>query len=261
MKKIIFLFFIFFFLLSPFDALGQNKSSGEIYSELLSKYRQYQGQLEPFSSTKSRYLAYQSVSAQSEFLEVSKQLIRAEIEAMHLYADFVKKYLAEATQILNYDENYIYVKLDDEITYLNLAGDRVNSIETLADAESFLKELEVHYQRISLLGYQAKAIIEIGSTKKIFNNFKVERGKIDNFLSSTEAAQSKISASKEKLVSLDKDVDTVSGLIKTTETSYQHFDYKNSKAKSNEIWETLAKSMVAMKSLLRGYRDIILNFK
>jgi len=259
-KKIIFLFFIFL-LLSPGNAFGQAKNSSELYNELLSSYRQYQSLLEPFSSAKSRYLAYQSVSAQSEFLEASKRLIKAEIESMYSYASFVKRYLAEATKVLNYDENYIYVKLDDEITYLNLAREKANSVSTLNKAESLLKELESHYKGISLMGYQTKAITKIGSAKKIFDNLKVERGKIDNFLSSSEAAQNKVSASREKLTSIDKEVETVSGYIKTIETSYQGFASNNSAAKSNEIWETITKSLVSMKSLIKGYRDIVFNFR
>lgn len=180
---------------------------------------------------------------------------------MYSYASFVKRYLAEATKVLNYDENYIYVKLDDEITYLNLAREKANSVSTLNEAESLLKELESHYKGISLMGYQTKAITKIGSAKKIFDNLKVERGKIDNFLSSSEAAQNKVSASREKLTSIDKEVETVSGYIKTIETSYQGFASNNSAAKSNEIWETITKSLVSMKSLIKGYRDIVFNFR
>ncbi len=261
MKKAVFFFLILsFFVFSPKRAYAQNKSN-EFYNELLSDYREYQGLLEPFSSAKSRYLAYQSVSAQSEFLEVSKRLIKAEIEAMRSYASFVKTYLAEATKILNYDENYIYVKLDDELQYLDLARVKADSVTTLSEAEALLKELESHHQRISLLGYQTKALTEIGSVKKIFDNLKIDRGKIDSFLSSSDAAQNKVPASREKLSSLDLESDKVSTLIREAETSYKSFAFRNAAPKSKEIWDTVTKSVVAMKSLLKGYRDIIFNFK
>lgn len=256
MKK--FLFFLLVLLLFSFkNVSAADKSSDELYKELLQNYRRYQGLVEPFNIQRSRYLAYQTVATQADFLNAAKSLASAEIEAIVTYTSFVRTYLAEATQILNYRENYLYVMLDDELVYLSSAKSKVGSLSSLSDTQSFLTELLLHYRKVSQIGYQVKSLVEIGSASKTLENIKVETDKIESLLGEIKSEDAKIYAAKEKFSSLKKELQKVEELINQAGSTLKNTTKdSNFEGMSRGIRESVDQSITKFSLIISGYKNI-----
>lgn len=263
MKRIFFFFVLLCLLwtLSTVTCFGQNRTSQENYQKLLQDYREYQGLIEPFNTKKSRHLTYGTVETQSEFLEESKNLISAEIKAITSYTAFVKSYLAEATQILNYRENYLYVKLDDELAFLETAKGRVESLSSLSGAGELMTDLATHYKKIVKIGYQVKAMLGVESVKKVFENVKVDKDKLNNFFSENKASSNELSAAKEKFSDLDKEINTIASLISQTEESQKKFESGDPPGLAKEIWGVLTQILVKINRVIDGYKNIVSSLK
>lgn len=263
MKRIVFFFVLLCLLwtLSTVTCFGQNKTSLENYQKLLQDYREYQGLIEPFNTKKSRHLTYGTVETQSEFLEASKGLISAEVKAITTYTAFVKSYLAEATQILNYQENYLYVKLDDELAFLDTAKGRAESLSSLSGAGELMTDLSTHYKKIVKIGYQIKAMIGVESVKKVFENLKVDKDKLNNFFSENKASSNELSAAKEKLSDLDKEINAITSLISQTEESQKNFESGDPPDLAKEIWGVLTQVLVKINLVIGGYKNIVFSLK
>lgn len=181
---ILMLFLPPFFLEKRSYGLEQNHA--ELYQKFSQSYQKYQTLIDPFVTQKNQYLAYRSLQAQVDFLNSAKSLISAEVESIVLYVQFLKSILAEATAVLNYRENYLYVNLDKELDYFLLQQTKVASLSSLGETKDFLKDLQSHYQNVSLFAYQVKAIVEIYSVDKTLGNLKTVSDKIENYFGSQQ---------------------------------------------------------------------------
>lgn len=260
MKKLLIIFFLL--LCFPSSALAQGKGSRQYYEDLLQSYRQYQGQIETFTTKKSRFLTYKSVEAQAEFLATSKSLLSAEIIALKDYSYFIKTYLAEATQILQYTENLLYVKLDDEISFLTLAQENVNSLSSLAEVKTALNDLSSHYQKIVNYGFQIKSLVEVESTKKVVENLKVERDKIEQVLSLADQKTTKVMAAKEKFASLQKDLADIEVILSRAVSEQKAVAGSDEpKESANQVRATLKQINLKLNPLVSNWQDIIFSLK
>lgn len=260
MKRYLWLLFVpLLFLAKPLWA--QSQSSIESYQQFLNDYRRYQGLIELFNTQKSRHLTYQSVSTQAEFLKATKELIVAEIDALTAYTTFARSLLAEATQILEYRENYLYVKLDDELTFLKQARERVGTLSSLNEAGELLTDIASHHKKISQMSYQIKSIIEVESAKKIHNNLKVEKEKIAGFMAKERTSEAKALAAKEKFNSLDSDLNAAGDLINTAGSYQKNYDGKDPAAVSRQIRTTIDQAIVKINLVVAGYKNIIFSLK
>lgn len=160
---------------------GFEENSAELYQKFSQNYQIYQTLIDPFNKQKNQYLSYRSLQAQIDFLSSAKNLINAEIQSIILYVQFLKSVLAEATAVLNYKENFLYVNLDKELDYFLLQKTKVSSLSSLGETKDFLKDLQSHYQSVSLFAYQVKAIVEIYSVEKTLGNLKTVSEKIENY--------------------------------------------------------------------------------
>lgn len=262
MKRFCIFFSILFFLFFPQSIFAADNTSDELYQELLQSYRRYQGLVEPFNTQRSRHRTYQSVDTQADFLNAAKSLASAEVEAMISYASFVKKYLAQATQILNYDENYLYVMLDDELVYLSSAKSKVSSLSSLSDTQSFLDELSTHYAKISRIGYQVKSLVEIGSANKTLENIKIETAKIESLLGEITEEDARIYAAKEKFSSLKGELSGAESSIAQAEKSYKNTkEGSNFASMSKKVRGFIDQSINQFSSVISGYKNIISSLK
>lgn len=255
----------FFLALLPFLSFGKlravDKTSQEHYQDFLSRYRQYQATLEPFKTKKSQHLAYQSVETQAELLEASQKLLQAETQALVSYALFVKTYLAEATQILNYQESYLYVKLDDEIAFFKLSEQKAGSLSSLAEVSLLARELKTHYEKFSSLSYQVKSMVEIASTRKIIDNLKVEKEKIGQYLSQKETQTSQFLAAQEKFSQLDEKIKTGEEKLAEAEELKNSLGKKDDQKVAKDIRKKVNEAIEEIKQIISGYRNIIFSLK
>jgi len=241
--------------------MAADKTSQQYYEDFLKSFRQYQSLVEPFKTKKSQHQAFQSVTTQAELLGVSQELLKAEIKAISDYTHFVKTYLAEATQILNYQENYLYVKLDDEVTFLKLSEQKASSLSSLAEANSLAKDLETHYQRITQMAYQTKSIVEIASAQKIFTNLGVEREKLEKYLSEQDQQGSQFLAAKEKLSALETETKEIKENLSQAESLKRGFGSSGGKNLAEKIRTEIDEALSKIKQVLTGYQNIVFSLK
>lgn len=260
MKKLI-VFFALLLFLFPKAIFSQDKSSSDYYTELLQNYRRYQNLVEPFNTQKSRYLAYGTVTTQADFLDASRTLILAEIETINSYVFFIKSLLAEATQILKYDENYLYVQLDDESSFLKISKEKAQNLSSLEDTGKLMTELSAHYQKICQIAFQTKSIIVLGSANKVFDNLEVESGKISSILSELSADTSKIKAAKEKFSELDKEESKTAELLKAAEVLQKNGNKQNFRNVSEEIQSYVDQAIGKVGQIIAGYNNILFSLK
>lgn len=264
MRKFILLVFVLAFLFCPSFLFAQEKSSTQYYQDLLASYRVYQTLIEPFNTAKSRHQTYKSVSTQAELLKASQDLVSSEIDSILSYTHFIKTLLAEATKVINYHENYLYIKLDDEITFLNQTQKKINSISSLSETDLLIKDLFSHYQNVSKIGYQIKTIIELGAVNKVFGNVKIDKDKIDNFLVETsfdEAKLLELNAAKEKFSDLNKEIVSIEELMNKAANIQKTEVHDDQKGISEQITKLIEESVVKIKSLIDGYKNIVFSLK
>lgn len=261
MKK--FLFFLLVLLLFPLkNVSAADKSSNEYYQELLQNYRRYQGLIEPFNIQRSRHLTYQSVSTQADFLNAAKNLVSIEVESIASYTTFIRTYLAEATRIINYQENYLYVMLDGEQAFLSSSKDGLASLSSLSETQSFVTELQAHHKKIGGVGYQIKSIVELGSAAKTLENIKIEATKIENLLGETKSEEAKIYAAKEKFSSLKIVTQEAEELINQADKKLRNAPKDTDfKGVSENVREMLNQAMTKFSLIVSGYRDIVNSLK
>lgn len=262
MKRFFISILIAVFCVKPVFAVEKN--SDQYYQDLLQNYRYYQTLIEPFNTAKSRHQTYKSVSTQAGLLEASKRLVSSEIESILSYTHFIKTLLAEATKVINYHENYLYIKLDDEITFLNLTQKKINSLSTLSESDLIIKDLFSRYQNVSKIGYQIKAIIESGAVNKVFGNVKVDKDKIDNFLVETSFEEAKLlelNAAKEKFSDLNKEIVSIEELMNKAANIQKTEVHDDQKGISEQITKLVEESVVKIKFLIGGYKNIVFSLK
>lgn len=261
-QKIILIFLFLTSIFLPHLVIGQEKASTDYYNELLQKYRYYQSLIEVVNTQKNRHSAYKTVSTQADLLNEIKKFIAAEIDAMSSYILFVKSALAEATQIINYKENYLYVMLDEELAYLSFTKKNIESLGSLSDAQKLLFEIETHYQKVSRMGHQVKSIIELGSINKISDNIKIESDKIDGFLSEIKSDEARVLASREKFSANSATFKIVQEQIlqveKTLKAAAREADYR---AISEQVHRTVIQAIVQFEEIVENYKNIVQSLK
>ncbi len=260
MKKILSFILTLIFLLSLIKpSLTYAQSSDSFYQDLLAKYRTYQTNLEPYRTAKAKYTSYQSVISQAEYINTSKKLLTDENSAMLSYAKTVQSRLAEATSVLNYQENLFYIKLDDEISALSLIPIEISGIASLDALKKTWTDIQTHFLSVSNYGYQTKAYIEIGSFDKIFENIKVVREKVRSFIFDNSTSNTlEINAAKKMYNDLEANYSEIEGLLNKAKATQKGASVTvnfgpGSKSIRNQIDQAILKS----ESLLNSYQKII----
>lgn len=261
MKKI-FCLLIFCFLivaLSPVKIYSADKTADEHYSDLISNYRLYQQAIGPFNTAKNQHQAYQTLDTEVALLDKSKKLLTAETVAMESYARFVRTRLTEATQILSYQENYLYIKLDDEISYFTAVRGKINNISLLSEVKATAVDMEKHYRQTQDYGYQVKSLIEILSAKKVWENIRVEKDKINNYLVSSPD-DFRLKAAIEKVDLTKPDFEEIDGLLARADSSQKTYSQGNGQGVSTEIHKLLTQSIAGFSKIVSVFTNITNGF-
>lgn len=261
--KRLFFVFTFFLLLTTMrgTVYAVEKKSSDYYTEFLQNYRQYENNTTDFNIKKNRFFSYNSVSSQAEYLDAAKNLVSNEILAIEPYTLFVKTLLGEATQVLIYRDNYLYIKLDDEAMSLKALKEKSGQISSLTGAQEFLKDLSSHYANIAALTYQVKGAIEIGSQNKILENLKVEEDKISEYLSVLAIDSSRIKAAKEKLFLLSKQRIELTTSVTSAGTILKSIKSEDAKSAVEKIRKITNENVVKLNQLINGYENVVQSLK
>lgn len=261
MRRLWWLIFLWLFIL-PKNVYAADKTAGQYYQDFLQNYRRYQVMIDPLKTQKSRYLTYKTVETQIEYLNSAKNFTQGEINAINSYTLFVKTILAEATKVLNYEEAYPYLMLDDEVSFLNVSEGKLKGLNSLSELEILLTDLSSHYKKIGLLGFQVKSIIEVFSAKRNLENIKIEADKIEVLLSESKLDPGRIAVAKDNFLSLKKDLSKAEDLIKQAgnklKNNTKSSDYDSL---SKEIRKEINDSVILLNKVVLGYKNIISGIK
>jgi len=261
MKKVLLAMMVFLVLFVG-RVMAQEQGSDESYQDLLKNYRTYQALLEVFNTQKSQYLTYQTVESQAELLSSSKNLILTQIDSLTAYATFVKSLLAEATKVLNYKENYLYVMLDEQIAYLESGKNKVLDLSSFTAVNEEASDLQSHYQKISNFGYQSKASIELAGASKILANIKIETDKIKNLLEQRNSDEARVLAAKEKVSGLEKEIREAEDLLNQASNNLKNFTKdQNYVNLSQEIRRLIDQAVEKFSLIVAGEKDIVFSLK
>ena len=256
------LLFVVCFWLSTSRSLANSESD---YNQFLADYRNYQNLLSPFNVSRSKYLTYKSVVSQGEYLTASKNLLRSEITSLIKYAVFLKTYLNEATQISDYNENLVNVKLDELLANLQTFLPRIESADSLNSIQSIMAELKVKYTLLEVLSYQSKAAIETAGIKKIYGNLGIEKSLMGEYLDSIKKDSVEAQAAMEKYNNMETDYNNISNVISQAynlQSSFNNNEYQEQPSKISAKIRTFIDSAVeSTYQLVLGYQNILFALK
>lgn len=247
---------IFFFLILALPVYGLEKNSPECYQEYLNYHRNYQALVEPFNLAKSKFNSYQSVVSRAEYLEISQKLLSAEVGAILSYMVYLKTKLVEVTKVLQYDENFIYLKLDDEITSLNESKNEILELSSIEEVKLFAEELAKHYQIISIYAYQIKSMTEVVSLERNYTNLRIEREKLLEILLSQTDDLPTIKAAKEKTQILEKQLSEAGETIEKIKISVKEIKGEESKHLSESIFGKVQQTSLNLENILSELENI-----
>jgi hypothetical protein len=258
LKKVFLLFILIFFLFFSRKCLAQEMSAEEQYQSFLKKYRVYQAGSDYYKNAKSKYLSYQSVTSRVDYLGLSKKYLISEIEAGESYAVFIRSRLTEATKILNYQENFYFIKLDDEITYLSLLKKRINEASSISDLMALWTDFETHFATISSYGYSIKSYIEIGSLEKIDENLKITKDKLSQYLTENPAETPYLKASRDNFSVLEKDYAKIEASVNSIKNLKKNLSSpKVTKEMADQVRGEVNQTLTQIQTLIASYQRLL----
>lgn len=259
MKKTVF-FLLVLFSIFTVCAFATDKNSDEYYQSFIEKFRLYQTQKEPYNTVKSRYLGYQTVSSRAEYLDQTKKLLTSQIEAEEVYTQLIRSRLVEATSVLNYNENVYFIRLDDELTYLGLAKKQLPEIASVSELLVFWKTLDGHVVSISNYGYAIKSYIEVISAEKIYENIKITKGKVNDYLSEAPADSGFVKAAKDKFSLSDQEFNKATVMLKDVKSVQSQMSGKNGGSGEAARVRSNVNSLIdLLNKIIVDYQNIILS--
>ena len=138
MKKILLGLFIsiLFFSFSASKTLGEEVSVfnfEKAYEDYLYNLNLYRDSYHEFATAKEQYASYKTLTSKTLLLEQTINMLQKRDEALKTYLTALRLNLAETTGILNYEQNLLYLELDNQIAWLNNHKETVPSVASLED--------------------------------------------------------------------------------------------------------------------------------
>lgn len=198
MKKILPISFLLLsFFLSFISVSAQDFDYSRSLSDYLYNYNLYRSAYNEYVGAKSEYQTYQTLTSQTKSLEATKKMLLARDESLKTYLTALRMKLKDTTNILDYQQNLSYIKLDNEITWLSDHKNSLPSSGTIEDLLETSQELEKRYPQIEVLSYQTLGVIMTGKETQIHNRVLEE-------IKKTESKINQIKATGEDTTSLER---------------------------------------------------------
>ena len=163
---------ILFFSFSASKIFGEEVSVfnfGKAYEDYLYNLNLYRDSYHEFATAKDQYASYKTLTAKTLLLEQTINMLQKRDEALKTYLTALRLNLAETTGILNYEQNLLYLELDNQIIWLNNHKETVPSVASLEDALSSARLVENKYPEIEVLAYKTLTLSTAGQRIEILN--------------------------------------------------------------------------------------------
>jgi hypothetical protein len=257
-NKRFFLFLLFLFLSTVGVCFAADPSSDEYYQQFLKNFRVYQAENTNYQNIKSKYVTYQSVASRADFMNEAKKYLTLEIQAAQAYISLTRTRLVEVTQILNYQENLYFVKLDDEFSYLEALKGKVNEASSVSEVLELWTGFDHHFQTVSNYGYGVKIYIEIAFLEKNIENLKITKDNINQFLSEVPSENQYLKAAKDNFSLLEKQYQEIVSNFEKTKLDYNQVGFGDlDQGRSTGIHNEIDQNLTKIKLLIENYQALL----
>jgi len=154
----------------------------QAYQEYISASSIYQSDYEKFILSRSKYLTFMSISSESEAIDSTKKMIISRIDFLVKYVTALRIKLALETKIIDYQENLLYLQLDNELTSLLNSKELVNSAQDLKGLNDVESNSGRKYQTISKLAYKSLGLINYRQNLKVVTDLRKQVDILNNKL-------------------------------------------------------------------------------
>ena len=161
MKKILPILFSLFSLFHSSSFAYTQEEFDQAYKNYVNSTSVYLSESSDFALARGRYLSFKTISAEEEALIEGKKMTGAKINLIKDYLVVLRIKFALATGIIDYQENLIYIQLDNEITsYLN-SLELLNSSSTLKNLDKLDQDLGIKFRSSTVLAFKALGLMEL----------------------------------------------------------------------------------------------------
>lgn len=207
MKRPLSLFCFLVFLFFSFSvASAQDFDFNRALQDYLYNYNLYRSAHIGYVSAKSEYLTYKTLSAQTRALEATRKMLDSRAQALKTYLTALRMKLKETTGVTNYQQNLQYLKLDNEVTWLNLHQEALPSPGTIEDLIKISSELEKRYSSIEVLSYQTLGTILGGKENDLREKINDQVSKTENKIEEIKAAGEDVSLLERWLIEIKQKI-------------------------------------------------------
>lgn len=141
---------------------AQEFNFNRAYSDYLFNYNQYRQSYTDYVAAKEAYLSYQTLTSKNQALEKTSKMLKDEDEVILTYLTALRMKLAETTGISNYEQNILYLKLDNEVGWYGQHKESLTSAATLEDLVASSTKVADKYKNTEILIYQTLGTILSG---------------------------------------------------------------------------------------------------
>lgn len=149
-------------LITP--AFGQEQvfDFARAYQDYTYTYDQYRIAQADYVAARQAYLNYKTLTSKTEALSQTLRLLKLRDEAIKTYLTALRMKLAETTGITNYEQNILYLKLDDHVSWYADHQQVLPSAGTLEDLVDSAEEAQSKYDETEVIIYQSLGTILAG---------------------------------------------------------------------------------------------------
>lgn len=164
MKRLLISFLIFTLLLSGSLTLtyAQEFDFKRAYQDYIYNYGLYRNVHLNYEAAKTEYYTYQTFVSKTKALEATKQMMLARSDTLRTYLTAVRMKLRESTNVQDYQQNLYYIKLDDEIAWIEQHKNTIPSPGSLEDIVKISSQFESRFSNTIFLSYQVRGLIFAG---------------------------------------------------------------------------------------------------
>lgn len=206
MKRLYLLLIAFCILLSATPIIAQDFNFGKALEDYLYNYNIYRNDYLKFTSARSEFLNYKTLTSENKAFEATKSMLQNRSLTMKTYLTALRMKLYEETAIINYNQNFYYIKLDDEVAFLDKNKEEYASAGNINDLlvtskifeERFLPEEKLAFQTLG----QIDSGIETGiknDINEIISSLETKIGQIKSTGEDTTVEERWVLQAKEKI--------------------------------------------------------------
>ena len=152
------------------------------YNDYVYIYSQYRQAHTEYVVAKQAYLKHKTLTSKTEAQNKTLKMLELRDDVIRTYLTALRMKMAETTGISNYEQNILYLKLDDEVTWYIDHRNALTSAGNLEDLVDSAKETQKKYEKTEILIYQTLGTIlagkEAGLREEINKQIGELKGKV-----------------------------------------------------------------------------------